>query len=294
MDLVSIGYVQNVAILQYGKYPSLKEKINDYFSNFLDTHHELEYVWYEDRLYVAGEHLPLIKDDLEKSINKPIDVVRAKSFPEEYTFRFISADVVKRKLEKRALKKKKEKEEKKNKILNEFNDVVANIKAGADGFKTIGCFDLEFWEKDMNILLEFGWKIEDFSGNCKTTHLIIRDNLECKNGFYSKNNRFTRNDSEIVSLAVAKQRFKDEFLGKFDILVGHALDNDFRVLKLNEMDCEQPFFDTADIAARLMNKENKMSLEKILKGYNMAHINLHNAANDVEATLAVFLKMGKL
>ncbi len=294
MELVSIGYIQNTAILKYGKFPSVREKINEYFSQFLDNYQDLQYVWYEDRVYVGGEHIPTIVDDLERTLNKPIDVVRPKSFPEEYTFRFYNAAKIKQKLEKRALKKKKEKDEKRNKIIGEFDAVITNLKASADGFKTVGCFDLEFWEQDMNRILEFGWKIEDFSGTSKTTHLIVRDNIECKNGFYSKNNRFSRNDSEIVSLAVAMERFQTEFLGKFDVLVGHALCNDFKVLKLNDLHCEQPYYDTADIAAALMNKDNKMSLEKLLKHYNVSYVDLHNAANDVESTMAVFLRMGKM
>ena len=294
MDLVSIGYIQNTAILLYGKYPRIREKIENYFKQFLDTYHDLKYVWYEGRIYVGGEHIDTIKDDLEKAINKPIGAIRAKSFPSEQTFRFYDAIKIKHRLEKRALKKKKEKDEKRNKIIDEFNKVINNLKAGAEGFKTVGCFDLEFWEQDMNKILEFGWKIEDFSGKSKTTHLIIRDNIECENGFYSKNNRFSRTDSEIVSLEVAKRRFQTEFLGKFDILVGHALSNDFRILKLNDMDCEQPYYDTADISTALMKKDNKMSLEKLLIHYNVSYVDLHNAANDVESTMAVFLRMGKM
>lgn len=294
MDLVSIGYIQNTAILLYGKYPRLREKIENYFKQFFDTYHDLKYVWYEDRIYVKGEYIDIIQADLEKAINKPIGTIRAKSFPPEQTFRFYDALKIKQRLEKRALKKKKEKDEKRNKIIGEFESLINNLKAGAEGFKTVGCFDLEFWEQDMNKILEFGWKIEDFSGNAKTTHLIIRDNIECENGFYSKNNRFSRTDSEVVSLDVAKKRFQTEFLGNFDILVGHALSNDFRVLKLNSMDCEQPYYDTADISAALMKKDNKMSLEKLLNHYNVSYVDLHNAANDVESTMAVFLRMGKI
>lgn len=294
MDLVSIGYIKNVAILQYGKFPSVRNQIENFFTKFLDNYADMKYVWYENRVYVGGEYLDSIVEDLEKFINKPIKNVRAKTFSDEYTFRFVDADTIRKKIEKRLLKKKKEKEDKRTKIINDFYTAVENIKSGKEGFKTVGCFDLEFWEQDMNKILEFGWRIEDFSGNSKTTHLIIRDNIGCKNGFYSKNNRFSRSDSEVVSLKVAKRRFEDEFLGKFDVLVGHALSNDFKVLKLNDMDCVCHYFDTADIAPALLEHDEKISLEKLLKKYNVSYVDLHNAANDVDATLAVFLKMGKL
>ena len=294
MDLVSIGYIKSVAIHQYNKYPQIREKINKFFDHFLDKYVGFKYVWYEDKLYVEATNLEKIKNDLENYLNKPINNIGFKSFPPDYRFRFIDDVAARKKVDKKALKKRLEREKKRNKITTGFNDIINKIKSNEEGFRYIGCFDLEFWEKDMNILLEFGWRIEDYHGEGKTTHLIIQDNLSYKNGFYSKNNRFSRKDSKIVPLSIAKQQFKEEFLDKIDVLVGHGLCNDFKVLKMNGVDLDLKYYDTSDIGAALLNRDDKISLEKMLKHLNIEHEDLHNAANDVEFILKVFYELGNL
>lgn len=294
MDLVSVGYIQSVALYQYNKYPAIREKINAFFEKFLEKYVDFRYVWFETRLYVEAIHLETIKMDLEKHLNKPLGKMSYKSFPPEYRFKFIDSIAAKKKVDKKALKKQLEKDKKREKITSKFDEVVQNIKSRNDGFRYIGCFDLEFWEHDMNILLEFGWRIEDYHGEGKTTHLIVQDNLNYKNGFYSKNNRFSRKDSKIVPLSVAKQKFKEEFLDKIDVLVGHGLCNDFKVLKLNGMDLNMNYYDTSDIGAALMKKDDKISLEKMLNHLEIKHEDLHNAANDVECILKAFFELGKL
>ena len=295
MELVSIGYIQNTAILQYGKYGHLKELITNFFSNFLEKYSEWDYVWYESRLYVAGEHLPTIKKNLEDLLNKQINGLRPKSFPEEYNFRFIDSVSAKKRIDRRIQKKKLEREKKRNKIIHRFEEVVGGIKSHEQNHRFIGSFDLEFWEQDMSILLEFGWRIEDYhTGEGKTTHLIVKDNLNRKNGFYSKNNRFSRSDSKVVSLATAKQIFHDEFLSKVEVLVGHGLSNDYKALGLNGIDVRLPFLDTSDIGPALMDRDDKISLEKLLNHLKIQHDDLHNAANDVEFILKAFYEMGKL
>ena len=294
MDLVSVGYIQSVAIHQYNKYPQIRDKINKFFTQFLDNYMNFRYVWFEDKLYVEAENLNTIKTDLENYLNKPINKIGYKSFPPEYRFRFLDVVAAKKKIDKKLLKKQLEKEKKRNKITSGFDEVVNKIKSNEQGFRFIGCFDLEFWEHDMNILLEFGWRIEDYHGEGKTTHLIVQDNLNYKNGFYSKNNRFSRKDSKIVPLSVAKQQFKEEFLDKIDVLVGHGLCNDFKVLKSNGMDLDLKYYDTSDIGAAMMKRDDKISLEKMLNHLQIKHDDLHNAANDVEFILKAFFELGKL
>ena len=122
----------------------------------------------------------------------------------------------------------------------------------------------------------------------------MQENLKYTNGFYSENNRFARSDSRIVPLNIAKQQFREKFLDKVDVMVGHALSNDFKVLKVNGMPLNIRFLDTADIGAIFMNEKDKVSLGRLLEHLDIDHRELHNAANDVEYTLEAFFKMGDL
>lgn len=294
VELISVGFVQSNVTMQYGKHTNLKSKINKYFDEFVDVYRDFRYVWYEDKLYVHSDHKYQIEKDIEKLLNKPIKHIGPKIFPIDYSFKYIDSLSAKKKLERKIRRKIREKERKKQKIKKEFFSVVDNIKANKDGYRHIGCFDLEFWEHNMNYILEFGWRIEDYHGEGETVHLIVQDNLNYKNGFYSKNNRFARTDSKIVPLSVAKQKFKEEFLDKIDVLVGHGLSNDYKVLKSNGMNLKMKFLDTTDIGAVMMNKDDKVSLERLLNHLNIRHDDLHNAANDVEFILKAFFELGDL
>lgn len=295
MELISIGFVHSNVSKQYGKHQLLKNKINKYFSQFVDKYREFEYVWLEDKLYVESKHGWRIKKDIEKLLNKEINQIDPKIFPPDFMVTFIDALTAKRKIEQKNTRKRKEKERRKRKAKNKFSRAVKNIKNGTVGFNRIGCFDLEFWEQNMNILLEFGWRIEDYkSGKGETVHLIVQENLNYKNGFYSKNNRFARKDSKVVPKDVAKRRFKEEFIDKIDLLVGHGLTNDFKVLKSNGINFNMAHLDTSEIGAAMMDEDERVSLERLLQYLHIDHDNLHNAANDVEFILKAFFEMGDL
>lgn len=295
MELISIGYIRHIVDRQYGKFPNIRAKINKYFDNFFEKYSDLKYVWLEDKLYIESYNKNKIKKDIEQLLNKPINKIHSKIISSEVKIKFITSLAAKKKLERKKHIKKKEIEKKNKKIKKQFFSVVDNIKSNKDGFKKIGCFDLEFWENNMNIILEFGWRIEDYaSGKGHTTHLIIQENLNYKNQFYSQNNRFARNDSKMVSLKTAKEKFINEFLSEIDIMVGHGLTNDFKVLQNNGVSLKKRYLDTSDIGSVIMYENEKVSLERLLEYLRIKHVNLHNAANDVECILKAFFEMGDL
>ena len=295
MDLISVGFVQNSVMQQYGKHPNLKVKINDFFSHFTDNYTELDYVWYEGKVYVDAKHRDLIKEDIENTLNKQIFPFGSKILPPESVVEVVDNLTIKLKLEERKQKKIKEKEEKKQKIKDDFNSTINNIKRSVEGHQIIGALDLEFWEHNNNVLLEFGWRIEDYkTGKGETVHLVVQENLNRTNTMYSKNNKFSRNDSQIVPLKIAKERFQKEFLGVIELMVGHGLNNDIKVLDANGISISRKYVDTSLIGGVLMNRKNMVSLTHLLKHYKIRHGQLHNAANDVEYTMKAFFEMGDL
>lgn len=294
MELISVSFVQHNVNNQYGKHKTLRGKLNGYFTQFVDKYRDFNYVWFEGKLYVDAKHGWQIKKDIEKLLNKPIRPIYPKNFGPDFHMKFVDALTVKKKIDQKNARKKHELEMKKDGIKKEFFDTIDNIKHEKPGYRYIGAFDLEFWEYDMNILLEFGWSIVDYSGKTFTTHLIVQENLKYENGQFSKNNRFARRDSQTVPLKVAMDRFQTEFLDKTEVLVGHGLTNDFKVLKANGLYLNLPYLDTSDIGAAVMGENDKVSLERLLDYLEIEHDDLHNAANDVEFILKAFFELGDL
>jgi len=295
MELISVGFLQNSVMHQYGKYPELRVKIDRYFTNFADNYVDFNYVWFEDRMYVEAKHGELIKGDIENVLNRRIDPFGVKIFPPESFIRFIDCNSVKQKIEEKKQKKIKEREEKKQKIRDDFNAAVRNIKNKVEGHRFIGSFDLEFWEINNNIILEFGWRVEDYvTGIGNTVHLVIQENLEYNNTMFSKSNRFARKDCEVVTLSSAKERFKKEFLDVVEVLVGHGASNDVKVLKVNGVLIGKNHIDTSVIGGMLMNRSSMVSLTNLVRHYRIKHGELHNAANDAECIMRVFFEMGEL
>jgi len=289
-----MNYVQHMVINKYGKHKALQVKINQYFSQFLDKYREFDYAWIDNKLYIAKKHGWQIKKDIEKMINTSIFDITPKIFTDEVKINIVNYQFVKKKIQQKNERKKIEIELKKSGIKKEFFETVDNIKNEKSGFRYIGSFDLEFWEQDMSILLEFGWSIVDYKGSTSTTHLVVQENLKYKNGQFSNNNRFSRTDTHIVPLKVALNRFQEEFINKTDIFLGHGLTNDFKVLKLNGLDLDISYFDTSDIGAVIMGENDKVSLIRLLDYLEISHDNLHNAANDAEFVLKAFFELGNL
>lgn len=294
MEYISLNFVQHIITRQYGKQKNLKVKINNYFSSFIDRHHDIEYGWVDQKVYIPANYGWQIKKELEKLLNKSIRDIEPKSFPKDFDIQVLDAVKVKKKIERRNILNKEKHDARKKKLKDDFFEVIHNIKENKDGFRCIGAFDLEFWENDMNLILEFGWKIIDYKGEEQTTHLIVQENLKYENGVFSKNNRFARKDSQTVPLKIAMERFQTEFLDKADVFVGHGLENDFKVLKANGMNLELDYIDTADIGAVIMGEDHKVNLGRLLDHLEIKHDDLHNAANDVEYLLEAFFELGDL
>lgn len=294
MELISLNFVKHNVSRQYGKKGNLKNKINNYFGSFIDQHPELTYAWIEGKVYVESSFGWGMRKELEKLINKPIKEIRPKQFPQGFKYQTLEGTAIKKKVENKARKKKEAIELKRDETKSTFLKTVENIKNDVEGNQIIGSFDLEFWEHDMDIILEFGWRLIDYKGKSQTTHLVVQENLNYENGQFSKNNRFARKDTKIVPLNVAMKRFQEEFLDVAEVIVGHGLENDFKVLKTNGMDLELDYIDTADVGAAFMNENDKVSLERLLDHLKIEHDDLHNAANDVEFILKAFFELGDL
>ena len=294
MELISVSFVHHNVINQYGNHKMLRGKINNYFHQFIDKYKDFDYAWVDEKLYIDNKHGWQIKKDIEKLLNKPIKPIYTKIFGSKYNIKFIDVMDVKKKIEQKKIKKDYELEIKHKSIKQEFYNIIDKIKKRENGYRYIGSFDLEFWEHNMNLLLEFGWSIVDYHGKTHTTHLIVQENLKYENGQFSKNNRFARKDSQTVPLKVALRRFKEEFLDKVEVLVGHGLTNDFKVLKLNGLDLNLEYIDTSDIGSVIMGETDKVSLSRLLDYLKIEHDDLHNAANDVEFILKAFFELGNL
>ena len=294
MEYISLNFVQHNVTRQYGKQKIMKSKIKNYFNTFFDKHHDIPYVWLEGKAYVRGSFGFQLKKELEKLLNKQIKPIFPKLFSEEFTIVERDSLFIKNKLEEKIRLIKEKAEARKQEVKDKFFLTIDNIKKETPGFRYIGAFDLEFWESDMDLILEFGWSIIDYKGETKTTHLIVQENLKYENGIFSKNNRFARKDSQTVPLAITLERFKKEFIEKTDIIIGHGLENDFKVLETNNYKLDIDYLDTADIGAAIMGEDHKVSLERLLDHLKIKHDNLHNAANDVEFLLEAFCSLGDL
>lgn len=294
MEFISLSFVKDQVLRQYGKHKNLKGKIEHFFNSFVNTHNDLEYFWVDNKIFLKESYGFYLKKEIERVLNKPIKPIRAKLFSKEEIPAPKDANYVTNKLKERKDFLEKKEAERRASILDEFNDTIRSIKNSKSGFRHIGVFDLEFWEMKMNILLEFGWVIMDYQGETKTTHLIVQDNLKYNNGVYSKNNKYARRDSKTIPLSIALEEFQKEFLDKVEIVIGHGLTNDFKVLKANGLDLNIKYLDTAQIGAAFMDVEHTVSLERLLDYLKIEHNDLHNAANDVEYILEAVKTMGNL
>ncbi len=294
MEFISISHIQSNVIRQYGKQKATKSKINNYFNSFIDRHPDLEYGWVENKVYLFGTFSWQLKKEIEKALNKPIKPIQHKYFSEDFIMpKFNQLEI--RKLVQEWIQIKKERTEaKKQKFRDEFFGVVKDIKAERDNSRYIGAFDLEFWEHNTDLILEFGWSIVDYNGETTSVHLLVQENMDYENGTYTKNNRHARTDTQTVPLKIALQRFQTEFLDKTDIIVGHGLESDIKVLGINDFDFSRDYLDTSDIGGAIMDESDKVSLERLLEHLKIDAFNLHNAANDAEYVLDVFFEMGDL
>ncbi len=294
MEHISLSHIHNNVIRQYGKQKATKGKINNYFNSFVDRHPDLDYGWLEHKVYLPGSFAWQLKKEIEKALNKPIKPIQIKYFSIDFTMPKFNQLEIRKKVQERIKFKKDQLEAKKQKFKDDFFSVIDAIKSEKENSRFIGSFDLEFWEHDNDKILEFGWSIVDYNGETTSTHLLIQENLNFENGTYTKNNRHARTDTQTVPLKIALDRFQKDFLDKSDVIVGHGLESDIKVLGINNYEFTREYLDTSDIGGAIMDEADKVSLERLLEHLNIEAFNLHNAANDAEYVLDVFFEMGDL
>jgi len=294
MEFISLSHIKSNMIRQYGKQKTLKGKINNYFTSFIDRHPDLEYGWLEHKVYLKGNFDWQLKKELEKALNKPVKPIQHKYLPVDFKMQFLTQLEIKIKVKEYEQFKKDKTEAKKQKFKDGFFDAVKAIKEEKENARYIGAFDLEFWEHNTDLILEFGWSIVDYKGETTSVHLLVQENLDYENGTYTKNNRHARTDTITVPLKVALERFQKDFLDKTDIIVGHGLESDIKVLGINNFTFDREYLDTSDIGGAIMDEQDKVSLTRLLDHLNIEAFNLHNAANDAEYVLDVFFEMGDL
>lgn len=294
MEFISLSHIKSNMIRQYGKQKALKGKINNYFTSFIDRHPDLEYGWLNHKVYLNGNFDWQLKKEIEKELNKPIKAIQHKYLPDDFVMSIFTQLEIKVKVKDYEQFKKDKAEAKKQKFKDGFFDTVKAIKEGKENARYIGAFDLEFWEHNTDLILEFGWSIVDYKGDTSSAHLLVQENLDHVNGTYTKNNRHARKDTVTVPLKVALDRFKKDFLDKTDIIVGHGLESDLKVLGINNFTFDREYLDTSDIGAAIMDEQDKVSLTRLLEHLDIEAFNLHNAANDAEYVLDTFFEMGDL
>jgi hypothetical protein len=294
MEFISLSHIKNNMIRQYGKQKALKGKINNYFTSFIDRHPDLEYGWLEHKVYLKGDFAWKLKKELEKTLNKPVRAIQYKYLPADFVMPFFTQLEIKAKVKEYEQLKKDRIEAKKQKFKDDFFSTIKSIKEEKENSRYIGAFDLEFWEHNTDLILEFGWSIVDYKGETHSVHILVQENLDYENGTYTKNNRYARTDTVTMPLKLALERFQKDFLDKTDIIVGHGLESDLKVLDINGFTFDREYLDTSDIGGAIMDEEDKVSLTRLLEHLNIDAFNLHNAANDAEYVLDVFFEMGDL
>ena len=294
MEFISISHIHSTVIKQYGKQKALRSKINNYFNSFIDQHSDLEYGWLKHKVYLKDNFGWQLKKELERVLNKPIRPIRYKYLSEGFVMPFYNQIEIRKLVQEWTEVKKERSKAKKQKFRDEFFSVVKDIKEERENSRFIGAFDLEFWEHNTDVILEFGWSIVDYNGATTSTHLLVQENLNCENGTFTKNNRHARSDTQTVPLKIALDRFQKEFLDKTDVIVGHGLESDIKVLDINNFTFDRPYLDTSDIGGAIMDEQDKVSLIRLLDHLKIESSNLHNAANDAEYVLEVFFEMGNL
>lgn len=161
--------------------------------------------------------------------------------------------------------------------------------------KKVLCFDIEAYEDDQSKLTEFGiTSLNNLQIN--TSHLIIEENIDLRNGKYVEDNKdnFLFGKSKIVSLDNAINELILN-LKNSELIVGHGISNDFKFLnkvsngKIKREDFE--ILDSLKLSKALNN--NGLGLKKMLEHLNIEYSCLHNAGNDAHFNvkmLAQFLK----
>lgn len=159
--------------------------------------------------------------------------------------------------------------------------------------------DLEQWECNHTIPLEFGISYKVLGQPLNSLHWIVEDNEHLSNGRYCPDNRnnFVFGMSEKVREAHLKRRFDDllaELVSGCEkvYFVGHTVQSDLKWLK--DMDISLPAsFVACDVgkAHRALTSPdeyaNMMGMERLMDALEIDHPYMHNAGNDAYYNIRV-------
>jgi len=153
------------------------------------------------------------------------------------------------------------------------------------------CFDIEKYENNQSKILEIGYVFYDSSKDVyKNKNMIIKENIDLINGKHVPNHKYDFNYGETI---VIEEKLAFEIINKLmdeaDILVGHDIKNDFKVVP-NKKDI--PVFDTQKtINPSDFGFKGQLSLFRIAEGLHLYPEFLHNAGNDAYFTFQSALRI---
>jgi len=279
IDVFSLPYLQHTLLSKYGSKKN-RIKINNYFSTFTHQHKEIDYQWVKQVVYIPAINEFMIRKELEKLLN--LSIVAFSPIKVDKSYNYNHKEISKL-IDERNKKQKDEREKINNDYVIEFLDKIS--------LREFGIFDLEFWENDHSYILEFGWVcVHDDSVDC--VHLLVSDYEHLNNGVFVKSKKYSRTDTEIVTLKEALTRF-ESFVESSDLILGHGLDNDLKILLEHDIQINKPIIDTSILGSILIegvnvqDKHRRVKLETLLDECKLEKKDLHNATNDCEAILKI-------
>lgn len=171
--------------------------------------------------------------------------------------------------------------------------------------KVLVCLDLEYFERDNQLLTEIGLAIfnpivNDPNGvvpNIKTMHIIVKDNQSKKNYLTVPNNKEKYSFGTSLKLPLTEcQKGVEEILNYYSkrnqlVIVGHSVGGDIRMLK--DRGFYVPPHEVLD-TYHIWRAEQPLgpgSLGELLKFFDIPHGFLHNAGNDAFYNIQLLLKM---
>jgi len=258
-------------------------KIKNFINSFLDR--DLDFLFDDGKIYFSSRHSFSIKKEIEKIIKTNFGDFKTKVIKDQKP---ISSKRVKELISNHHQEIEKMKKQTNQEEVEEVTKTILSIPIEKCGF-----FDFEFWEDDTFKILEIGLsKIKN--DKIETKHILIKETIELENHKFVKSQKFSRDNYVIKPLKDALQEL-DEFLKSNEINIGYGIRTDLNVLEKNNLKInDYVFFDIAEFLKRMWNNNDLVSLEKAAKellGEDIDLSNLHNAADDAEFTLRLYLKI---
>ncbi|GAA5860755.1 hypothetical protein JCM1840_001953 [Sporobolomyces johnsonii] len=196
--------------------------------------------------------------------------------------------------------------------------------ARRDGGATFHALNLELWELDQNVLLEFGWAILEYSKDAEgkveerrtNLHVVIKENECRRNHQYVPDARDHFDFGHTLTLRLdALKSVLRALLASLSatspvFLIFHNPNKDLRALAKLGFDVESEFecdltrvpqresgqggvwvVDTQRLFEGWMERRGQVGLEKACKELEVPTKHLHNAGNDAHYTLDVFERL---